>query len=144
AHEVDFFTHPARWEEILKQRSASNERSQNWALYADVNLLDASHDELAQTSLENLRDLLVGLVSRKILAVTEAVGTEEERGEALRLWQQFSQVLLDANDLVEATRVKVAGYRASLESEDPAKIQLELDELDAAVTRHSPPVTKLV
>lgn len=141
---VDSFTNLTRWEEIRKQRSAINERSQRWVAYADVNLLDDSHDELAETSLENLRELLGGLVSRKALAITEAVGTEEDLNEALRLWEQFCQILVDANALVEDSRAKITDYKTSLESEDSAKIQSELTELDAAVTRHSQPVTELV
>lgn len=141
---VAFFTDSTRWEEVWKQRSAINERSERWAAYADVNLLDASGDELAETSLENLRELLVGLVSRKALAVTEAVGTEEDLKEALRLWQQFRQDLFDANALVEDSRAKIAVYKTSLESEDSAKIRSELAELDSAVTRHSQPVKDLV
>lgn len=142
--DVAFFTDSTRWEEIRKQRSAVNERSERWAAYAGVNLLDANGDELAETSLENLRELLVGLVSRKTLAVTEAVGTAEDLKEALRLWQQFRQVLLDANALVEDSRVKIADYKTSLESEDSARIGSELAELDSAVTRHSQPVKELV
>lgn len=142
--DVDSFTNPTRWEEFQKQRNAINERTERWVTYSDVNLLDASHDELAETSLENLRELLVALVSRKSLAVTEAVGTKEDLNDALRLWQQFCQILIDSNDLVEDSRDKIAGYKTSLENEDSARIQSELAELDLAIKRHSQPVTDLL
>ncbi len=144
AQEVDSFTHTDRWNDFLRWRTSNGERTERWTMYTEVSSPDSNRDELAEASLANLRDLLVGLVSRKSLSITDAVGTAEDVTDALRLWNQFLQIMLDANSLVNDSIGKISAYKESLESEDSEKIKSELKELDLAVVRHSESVIELI
>lgn len=141
---VDSFTHVDKWNNFLRWRASNGERAERWSQYTEITYPDSSRDELAKASLENLRDLLAGLVSRKSLSITEAVGTAEELTESLRLWDQVRQIMLDANALVEDAIGKISVYKESLESEDSARIRSDLQALDLAVVRHTEPVVQLL
>lgn len=144
AQKANFLTDPSRFEDFTRLRAAVNERSAQWSAYVDVNVIGAENDELAATTLGNLRELLASLFARKTLAVTEAVGTVADAEEASRLWDQYRQVLLEANELVMDSRTKVAHYKESLAGEDVTKIKQEISDLDAAVARHSESIVALI
>lgn len=137
-------TDPKLLDQVSEHRKQANERVSAWLPYVDLSLLTDERDELATTSLNNLRELLLSLLARKSLAPTDEIGLESDEIEAERLWSQFLQVVSEGNELVAAHRTRISDFQESLKGEEPDKIQAELDQLNLAQVRHSSDVVHLI
>ncbi|WP_301182572.1 AAA family ATPase [Subtercola boreus] len=142
--DVAYFTDESRLRETVEYRKQANERLSRWAPFVGISLLDDTHDELAETSLANLSELLAGLIAHKSAALTEGVGAQEDLDEAVRLWRQYAQVVSDSNEVVTASRLRIEEFKTTLLGEDVAKIQGDLNLLDLTLVRHSEPVLGMI
>lgn len=140
---VDRSTLPSIAEELAHQRSRANQILEPWAALVEVGPLGQELDDLAVTSLANLRDLLEELFSRKAAAPTDEIGSDDELEEAHRLWDQFVGVYSDENEVVSSYIEKIEAFKANLLSDSIEKIGEELRNANMAVTRHSADVKAL-
>ncbi|WP_306908150.1 AAA family ATPase [Arthrobacter sp. B3I9] len=143
SHDIATGTSVAIVEQLVEQRNRANERLVAWKPYVDIEELASEPDELAVATLLNLQDLLVGLISKKSLAPTDLLGDEGERAEAVRLWEQFTAIYSDQNELIQSCLQQIEGYKGDLENEDISQLDAELARLDLAETRFSKPVVDL-
>lgn len=128
---------------IIAFRETVNEKLLVWSEYVGVEKLSPELDELAQASLTNLADLLVGLMEQKTAAPAEAFGTSEQYADAKRLWGQFCGVFSDQNDVIRKYSAEVSDFKRSLQNEDPSELMRQITEVQLAKIRHSTDVVML-
>ena len=140
---VNQSTLPSVAEELAHQRSRANEILKPWAALIEVSPLTDELDDLAITSLANLRDLLEDLFARKAATPTDEIGNNDELEEAHRLWDQFVRVYSDQNEVVSSYVEKIELFKANLLSDSTEKISQEIHNANMAVIRHSADVEVL-
>lgn len=128
---------------LIQQRNQANERLASWKPFVEINDLPTNRDDLAISSLDNLRTLLQSLIVDKSLSPADQHGGEEDRHEADRLVAQIVGLFADQNDLIEAYCVQINKFKDSLEDENVEQLTSEIAEIALAETRWSQPVVTL-
>jgi wobble nucleotide-excising tRNase len=122
---------------IWKHRDSLNERIGTWSQLIPISRVGVELDGLATNSLENLRELILSLLGRKALAPSDRVGTEDDRGEATRLWNVVLKVVSDMNEIAIAHVASIGGYLETLDKEDVDLVRDQLAQMQMAKLRHS-------
>lgn len=131
-------------ESLEQHREIVNGRLSFWAGYVDgVQHLDTRMDELAASTLANLRELLRELLAKKSIAPTEKIGTVDNRSEADELWEQFQGIYSDQNLIVGAYELLIESFKTDLQGEDVERLRTRISELQLSESRHSAPVVAL-
>lgn len=125
-------------ESFASARYRNNETLDQWREYVTLPSLDSERDELAQLSLSNLRDSLESLFARKATSITEACGSEEDLEELERLWNQFTGVYNDENQVIQGARAAISDYKNSLDASSLEEQRNEVDRLRLVKLRHAP------
>ncbi|MFD2340676.1 AAA family ATPase [Clavibacter michiganensis subsp. tessellarius] len=136
-------TAPTTLENIQRHRILVNERIDLWSPLVQLSRVGADLDELASTSLENLRELILSLLSRKALAPSDRVGTQGDKEEANRLWSQVLKVVSDMNEMTIAHVASITTYLETLGKEDVTRVREELSQMERAKLRHSQDIKTL-
>ena len=129
--------------EIFQQRAHTNEQIAIWKPSVDISELSDDRDDLAASSLGNLRTLLQGLVVDKSISIAEQHGTTEEYEEAQRLIGQMLGIFADQNDLIETYCAQINGFKEDLQAENVQQLESEITNIKLAETRLSEPVVTL-
>ena len=129
---------------LSAQRQRNNAIIEQWNEFVRLTPLENDRDELAAASLENLRDLMESLLTRKLSAVTESHGTRADHEEAGRLWRQFSEIFEDENSVIRECRQQINSYKYTLDESTAEGVSSDLDDLRLRKLRHSPEVEDLI
>lgn len=114
-----------------------------WAEHLELPTPGGERDALVMGAINELKDLLLGLLARKSGAPSDSVGTPDEETEAQRLWEVISRAHEDQAQIVSSVLGQIDTYIESLDAESVARIDEELARVESSVTRHSPEVVGL-
>jgi wobble nucleotide-excising tRNase len=99
--------------------------------------------ETAKETLREFRAFVTRLADDKIAAPTQSIDTGGAEATANSLWQKVLTPFRDANVLVSKAEAAISKYKVTLNSENVAALQLELQTLQATKRRHDPIVVTL-
>lgn len=129
---------------LTEARARNNEVIQQWSEFVPITSLEDEPDALALVSLENLRDLLESLFTRKFSAITEAHGSEAELAEVERLWAQVREAYADENIVIRGYRSSIETYKQSLESTTIDEVKDRLERLRVEKLRFASSTMNLI
>lgn len=121
---------------ISEMRQENNSYIEAWSEYVAASAFPDDQDDLARSSLDNLRDIVNSLFARKSAAITEAHAGDDDRVEMERLWGQLSDIVKAENSVVSAVRERIARYKEKLEAGDLKEKKKELEFLALVKLRH--------
>jgi len=101
-------------------------------------------DALAAGKLQELQDLLLRLVTLKQTNLIGAVGSDQARADANKLWGELTQLMQNANQAIGVTRAAIETYRQKLATENVQQLQFQIQQLQFSKRRHTPAVKTLV
>ena len=114
----------------------SRERVAAWMPEVALAAAEIADDgELASSTLGNLRELLLGLLARKSAAPADAIDASLDRIEAERLWEQFTRLISERNEIVRANNETIADYTRGLGAENAQRLRSDLERLAATHMR---------
>ncbi|MGN6553663.1 MAG: AAA family ATPase [Verrucomicrobiota bacterium] len=99
---------------------------------------------LASCKLQELEALLMKLVTQKQTNPILGVGSDEDRATANNLWAELTQMMQAANHAIGVTRTAIESFRQKLATENIQQLQLQIQQLQFAMRRHTPAVKALV
>lgn len=90
-----------------------------------------------------LRDLLLNLASSKISKPLEVIGNSTEKSQAQELWCKIIQLMTQANQQIQDSKLLIEKYRTGLASENATLMSQQVIALQLGAVRHSKAVTAL-
>jgi len=113
-----------------------------WGDQVEVN--KASFDETtALKKLDEIRQLLSGLVKSKQTNLTVAFGSEEDQKKVSGLWAEIVAMMEATNIQIADARAKIEKFRKELSAEDIESIMEKQQNIFLSKTRYSDAVVKL-
>lgn len=100
-------------------------------------------EESARSSLAELQEFLLGLVSRKQASPADPLGTGEELEKASALWQKTVEPMQAANSAITAAGSLITAYKGKLATDNIQQLQPEMVLLQASKRRHAAAVVDL-
>jgi wobble nucleotide-excising tRNase len=98
---------------------------------------------LAAGSLQELKTLLLRLVTQKQTNPTSAVGSDQDLADAEKLWGELTQLMQNANQAIGVTRTTIEAFRLKLATENAQQLQHQIQQLQLSKGRHTPVVKAL-
>lgn len=123
--------------------SASNAITTTWNERVKVEAINFNQEE-ALLALQQLRESLLELASKKISNPTEAVGSEADQVKAKELWGKVLSFMREANQAISANQLAINNFRKGLATENVQQMQGQLHRLELAKIRHSQEVNALI
>ncbi|MCX6968361.1 MAG: AAA family ATPase [Verrucomicrobia bacterium] len=129
-------TDPVIIENFAKGISDANEKAVGWEDHVSVKA--AIFDEAAATKIiQDLRELLVGLALEKQASPTVAVGNNQNKSTAGRLWQNLTELMQRANQEILAAKTAIEAFRTKLSTEKVDDLQRQILRLQLSKQRHT-------
>lgn len=125
-------------------RGQNNAMLQQWSEFVAVAPVSGEQDELARLSLENLRQILESLFSRKSSEITEAHGTDSEKSEALQLWETVQGIYNDENSVIRGYREAIDAYKRDLDYNTADDSRAQLERLRLTKVRYTQSTKQLI
>jgi wobble nucleotide-excising tRNase len=97
----------------------------------------------ASDKLKELREFLVGLVSKKQAAPAESFGSATDKATAVGLWAQFLSHLEVTNSALKETALLINNYKTRLSGDSVVQLQQQIQLLEATKRRYDPQVVAL-
>lgn len=123
-------------DQLSEVRRQNNSSIEAWSEYVSASAISDEQDDLARSSLDNLRDLVNSLFVRKSAAMTEAHAGDGDLQEMSRLWGQFDEIVKSENAVVSAIRERIADYLDKLDAGDLQGKKKELEYLELGKLRY--------
>lgn len=98
----------------------------------------------ASAALAALRKFTAELTRQKQGAPAEAIGSAEDKDQALALWDQVLGPIRAANAVIKTAEGLIDTYKTQLSSENAAQLQLQILRLQAIKRRYDPQVVSLL
>ncbi len=99
---------------------------------------------LASGKLQALETLLLKLATQKQTNPILGVGSDVDRAAAKSLWAELTQMMQAANQVIGGTRTAIESFRQKLATESIQQLQLQIQQLQFSMRRHTPAVKALV
>ena len=123
--------------------STANAAAAAWEEHVAITLttFDAA---LAADKLQGLDTLLLRLVTQKQTNPTSAVGSDQDRVDADRLWGELTQLMQSTNQAIGVTKAAIEEFRLKLATENVQQLQLQIQQRQLSKRRHTTVVKSLV
>lgn len=109
-----------------------------------VEVIPPTFDEIsARDALSNIENLLNVLRERKEVNLLDSVGSEEDRSEVDRNWQEVLDVVFACNDSISNATTVITDYKNNLAALSIDKLQNQIRDLEWAKTRYRQDVIDL-
>lgn len=142
--EVSRMTSPDQIAKLAKLRDVVNSQLSTWGEYVDTQQIDSSSDATSKLILENINDLVSGLIAKKRAAPGQPQMTQDQNDEVRLLWRQFVSVIESENALIRSANITIREFLSSLDAASKQVILRNLDGLELSKLRHSATISKLV
>jgi wobble nucleotide-excising tRNase len=139
---VDANTVPGIVDRIEQSVDTASALARAWAEYVPTEMIAFDVDS-ARAALDKFQSLVLNLSLKKKVSPAERMGTEEEKEEAVKLWQSVVAPIKTANLAINKAIKLINTYKAQLNSEDVIQLQQQEKLLQVAKERYSPQVVEL-
>jgi wobble nucleotide-excising tRNase len=130
----------APWQGII---DANRNRAATWS--EQIETAAPEFDSVAAVrETEALRELLLGITARKRTQPLDAVGSEEEEGQAVELLSRLNRMIHDYNEGVQKLNEVFDSKKAALGTVNQQELRKRIELQQARVRRHTPAVDALV
>lgn len=100
--------------------------------------------DAAMAKLNEIREILSGLVLAKQANPTAAAGTVNDAENIKRLWTEISSLMEQANKVIGDSKITIEQFREKLAAEDVQQLSAKQKKLELSKKRHSPAVVTLI
>ena len=129
-------------ENISTEISNSSKLSISWAEHLEIQGITFEKAN-SENALVELQQLLINLTSSKELSPTDEFGNEEQKQQALKLWELVLIPIRNTNEQIKAAIDLIKVCKEKLQSENVVNINQELLTLNLSKIRHQEPVVGL-
>ena len=141
--EITEWTAPSKVATFNQGATTANAAAAAWQDHLAIT--PTAFDEVqAQSKLQRLQALFLGLVALKQTNPISAVGSQEDQLEAKKLWGEITRLMETSNLEIEVTRSNIESFRLNLEAENVQKLQAHIQQLQFSKGRHSIPVKAII
>ena len=129
-------------ENISTKISNSSKLAISWAEHLEIKEIKFEKAN-SETALVELKQLLSNLTRGKELSPTDEFGNNEQKQQALKLWEQVLIPINNTNEQIKTAIDLIKAYKEKLQSENLVNINQELLTLKLSKIRHQEPVLGL-